>query len=146
VSEFLLDTNVLSEFSKRGGADPVVKRWLTAADDLSLYTSVLTLAEIRRGIELLETGKRRSELEHWLTNDLRPSLGNRVLAVSEAIGGRWAVLSVQLQRKGITLATIDGLITATALEHNLTVVTRNVRDFAQSGVQLVNPWEVGSPT
>jgi predicted nucleic acid-binding protein len=108
----------------------------------SLYASVLTLAEIRRGIELLPISKRRTQLEEWLENELLESFGTNLLPVTRAIGDRWAVLSVRAQQRGTPLAFIDGLIAATALEHDLTLVTRNVRDFLDLGVSIFNPWEL----
>ena len=139
---FLLDTNVLSEFSRRGAPDQRVKSWLETAVPGSLYVSVLTLAEIRRGIELLPASKRRDQLEQWLENDLLASFDDaNVLPVTKAIGDRWAVLSALAQGKGIQPSVIDGLIAATALEHDLTLVTRNVTDFERLGVAIFNPWD-----
>lgn len=137
----LLDTNVLSEFSRRGEPDPNVKRWLTKADDQLLFTSVLALAEIRQGIELCEPGKRRAELERWLEQDLRSAFAHRLLPVTHAIAERWAVLSARRQQRGTPLPTMDGLIAATALEHNLVIVTRNGKDFSGLGIEIFNPWE-----
>jgi predicted nucleic acid-binding protein len=141
VSAFLIDTNVLSEFSRRGEPDRRVKRWLKAAAPGSLYASVLTLAEIRRGIEILPASKRRSQLEQWLEGELLESFGTNLLPVTRAIGDSWAVLSARAQRRGAPLAVIDGLIAATALEHDLILATRNVRDFLDLGVSIFNPWE-----
>jgi predicted nucleic acid-binding protein len=108
VRGFLVDTNVLSEFSRRGEPDQRVKSWLKAADPTSLYVSVLTLAEIRRGIELLAPGKRRDQLERWLENELVTSFDDtNVLPVTKAIGDRWAFLSARAQEKGIQPAVID---------------------------------------
>jgi len=129
MSGFLLDTNVLSEFAKVQGPDRRVDEWLQAVPDETLYASVLTFAEIRRGIELLPLGRRRTHLESWREN-LQVSFAGRLLPVTKSIADRWAVLSAQAQRRGIPLAIIDGLLAATALEHNLTVVTRNSKDFA----------------
>ena len=137
---FLVDTNVLSEFARTGEPDQHVNRWLKNTVEESLFASVLTLAEIRRGIELLPPGKRRTQLERW-QDDLVASFELRLLPVTKAIADRWAVLAAQTQRKGMTLANIDGLIAATALEHDLTLVTRNVNDFAGLEVPLFNPWE-----
>lgn len=104
--------------------------------------SVLTLAEIRRGIELLPLSKRRDQLEHWLENDLlEPFDDANVLPVTKAIGQRWAALSARVQKKGIQPSVIDGLVAATGLEHDLTLVTRDVKDSEQLGVPLLNPWE-----
>jgi predicted nucleic acid-binding protein len=141
VSGFLVDTNVLSEFSRRGEPEMRVKSWLTAAIPGSLYASVLTLAEIRRGIELLPASKRRAQLEQWLETELIESFGANLLPVTKAIADRWAVFSARAQERGAPLAIIDGLIAATALEHELTLVTRNVKDFADLEVNLFNPWE-----
>ena len=105
---FLVDTNVLSEFSRRGAPDQRVKIWLGTAVPDSLYVSVLTLAEIRRGIELLPPSKRRDELERWLENDLLESFDDaNVLPVTKAIGDRWAALSARAQGKGTQPSVID---------------------------------------
>jgi predicted nucleic acid-binding protein len=140
VTGFLLDTNVLSEFARMGEPDRHVDRWLKTTAEESLFASVLTFAEIRRGIELLPAGKRRTQLEQW-QDDVVASFEMRLLPVTKAIADRWAVLSAQTQRKGIALANIDGLIAATALEHDLTLVTRNVKDFTGVEVPLFNPWQ-----
>jgi toxin FitB len=98
VSGFLVDTNVLSEFSRRGEPDQRVKSWLKAAAPGSLYVSVLTLAELRRGIELLPPSKRRDQLEQWLENELLESLDDaNILPVTRAVGDRWAALSARAQ-------------------------------------------------
>lgn len=142
MSGFLVDTNVLSEFSRRGEPSPKVQAWLKTAAPGSLYVSVLTLAELRRGIELLSAGRRRAQLEQWLESELIQSFDEaNVLPVTKAIGGRWAVLSARAQVNGVPLGLLDGLIAATALEHNLIVVTRNTKDFAVSGVGVLNPWD-----
>jgi predicted nucleic acid-binding protein len=87
-----------------------------------------------------DLGKRRTHLEQWL-DDLVASFDMRLLGVTKAIAHRWGILSAQTQCKGFTLANIDGLIAATALEHDLTLATRNVKDFAGAQVPLLNPWE-----
>ena len=125
----------------QGGANPKVKSWRKAAAGGSLYVSILALAELRRGIELLPPSKRRDQLEEWLDGELLQSFQNtNVLPVTKAIGDRWAALSARAQGKGVPLAVLDGLIAATALEHDLIVVTRNVKDFAGVGVEVFNPW------
>lgn len=115
---FLLDTNVLSEFARAGSPDQNVDRWLKTTAEEFLFASVLTFAEIRRGIELLPTGKRQTQLQQW-QDDLFASFETRLFPVTKAIADRWAVLSARTQRKGIALANIDGLIAATALEHEM---------------------------
>ena len=121
---FLLDTNVLSEFSRARAADERVDGWLKATPEETLFASVLTFAEIRRGIELLPAGKRRDQLEEW-QGDLETSFASRLLPVTRDIADRWAILSAQAQRRGMSIGVVDGLIAATALVHDLTVVTRN---------------------
>jgi predicted nucleic acid-binding protein len=126
MSVFLLDTNVLSEFNRRGEADPLGKRWLEAADTDSLYVSVLTFGEIRLGAALLPQSKRRTHLEQWLERDLRDWFEGRILPVNQAIADRWGVLRAEAQLKGRPLSVVDAAIAATALEHNLSLVSRNV--------------------
>jgi predicted nucleic acid-binding protein len=141
MSGFLLDTNVLSEFNRRGEPNPRVKQWLEEAESGSLYASVLTLAEIRFGVELLPSSKRRTHLEEWLDRDLPAWFGARVLSVDRKIADRWGVLRAQAQMKGRPLSIVYGLLSATAVEHSLTIVSRNVGDFAAVGLQVFNPWE-----
>ena len=136
---FLIDTNVVSEFVR---PDPSlqVRRWVEAADPESLFASVITFGEIRLGIEDLPAGKRRAALAHWLEEGVPEWFQANLLPVTKAIADRWGQITIQARRKGATLSTTDGLIAATALEHSLTLVTRNVKDFAGIGVQLFNPW------
>jgi toxin FitB len=141
MSGFLLDTNVLSEFNRRGDPSPLVRRWLEAADTGSLYASVLTLAEIRFGVELLPPSKRRTQLEEWLDRDLSAWFDGRVLPVDRSIADRWGVLRARAQMKGRPLSVVDGLLAATALQYGLAIVSRNLSDFAAVGVPVVNPWE-----
>lgn len=141
MSGFLLDTNVLSEFNRRGDPNPLVKQWLERADSGSLYASVLTLAEIRFGVELIPPSKRRTQLEEWLDRDLPAWFDGRVLPVDRTIADRWGVLRAQAQTRGRPLSVVDGLLAATALQHGLAIVSRNVSDFQVAGVALVNPWE-----
>lgn len=142
MSGFLLDTNVISEFVRPDNRPHQrVKQWLEAADPDSLYASVLTFGEIRRGIEKLQSGKRRSLLEIWFARDLHEWFEKRLLPVNEAIANRWGILAAAAQRKGTPLAIIDGLLAATALEHGLTIVTRNHNDFIIAGADVLNPWE-----
>lgn len=141
MSGFLLDTNVLSEFNRRGAPDPLVKKWLELVDPGSLYPSVLTFAEIRFGVELLPQGRRRTQLEEWLDRDLLEWFGDRVLPVDRATADRWGVLRAQAQMKGRPLSVVDGLLAATALQNGLSMVSRNVSDFAGLELNVVNPWE-----
>lgn len=139
MSGFLLDTNVPSELT-RPKSDPLVEEWLEDANDEELYLSVVSLGEILKGITVLPQSKRRSELQRWLDDTLRPWFQGRVLPVTAAIAERWGILAGECQIQGRTLKVADGLIAATALVHQLSVVTHNVRDFEGLGVSVVNPW------
>ena len=140
MSGFLLDTNCISELV-RPNPEPRVMEWMDAADEALLYLSVLTLGEIRKGIAGLAQGKRRTHLETWLEVDLQARFSGRILAIDFMIADRWGLLAAESKRKGKTLSVIDGLLAATALHHNLTVVSRNGRDFTAAEVQALNPWE-----
>ena len=139
MSGFLIDTNVVSEFVKPQ-PDARVIRWLATAMPESLFASVVTFGEIRLGIEDLPLGNRRTALEEWLERGLPAWFESNLLPVTKAIADRWGRLTIEAKRKGISIPTADGLIAATAMEHGLAIVTRNVKDFAGTGTLIVNPW------
>jgi toxin FitB len=141
MSGFLLDTNVLSEFNRRGEPNPLVKQWLSATPLESLHVSVITLAEILLGIELLPQSKRRAQLEAWFNGDLQTWFRQRVLPVDAPVIHVWASLTANRQLKGRPLPNFDGLLAATALHYGLTLVTHNVKDFAGLSISLLDPWE-----
>jgi toxin FitB len=130
---YLIDTNVISE-AFRGS--PEAAAWLALPDSKPLHLSVITLGEIERGIVLAQRHDlaRAAKLAKWLKG-LQAAYQDRILPVDEAISLIWGKLSSKKER-----GDADGLIAATALIHGMTLVTRNVRDFADTGVQLVNPW------
>jgi predicted nucleic acid-binding protein len=136
---FLLDTNCISEIN-RPKADARVMAWFNAADERRLYLSVLVLGEIRKGAALLAPGARRRDLERWLDTELPRRFRDRILPIDAAIAHRWGTLTAEARLKGITVSTTDGLLAATALKHDLALVTRNVKDFEGLGVTLLNPW------
>ena len=140
MSGFLLDTNCVSELV-RVKPEPRVLTWMEAADESLLHLSVLTLGEIRKGLAALPQGRRRTRLEAWLEVDLRSRFSGRILPVDAAVADRWGLLAAQASASGATLPIIDGLLAATALHHNLTLVSRNVSDFAAAQVPVLNPWE-----
>jgi len=140
MSGFLLDTNCISELV-RVKPEPRVLEWMEAADEGLLYLSVLTLGEIRKGLAGLPQSKRRTHLEAWLEVELQARFSRRILPVDAAVADRWGVLAANAKRKGKALSTIDALLAATALHYNLTVVSRNVNDFANTQVPFLNPWE-----
>jgi len=137
---FLLDTNTVSELVS-AKPHPRVLDWMEAADENRLFLSVMTLGEIRQGVAALPQSKKRTRLETWLEVDLRSRFGGRILAIDGAVADRWGWIMAQAQVRGMTLPVVDGLLAATALHHNLTAVTRNVRDFAVVGLSVLNPWE-----
>jgi predicted nucleic acid-binding protein len=141
MSGFLIDTNVLSEYNRPEGPDAGVRRWLETTDRNSQHVSIITLAEIQKGIELLTEGKRRTQLERWLTQDLEAWFSGRILPVDRKVAMCWASLVAQGSRTGRPLPTVDSLIAATALPHGLTIVTRNTKDFEGIGAITLNPWE-----
>ena len=135
----MLDTNVISELARRK-PEPKIAAWVEATDEMLLHLSVLTLGEIRKGIVSLRDSSRRVALEAWLDGDLVVRFAGRILTVDEAVADRWGQLSAHGESRNSPLPVIDGLLAATALQYNLTLVTRNVRDVVSSGVPLFNPW------
>jgi predicted nucleic acid-binding protein len=136
---FLLDTNVISELIKSEPNGNVL-RWIDDTDETILFLSVLTIGEIRNGIERLAPGKRRGRLESWVTVDLHLRFHDRILAVDEPIAERWGTLSATAAKKGRPVPVIDGLLAATALHHDLTLATRNDSDVSRTGIPTFNPW------
>lgn len=134
---YLLDTNVLSEL-RRKRPDARVVDWVESHSVSTLYLSVLTIGEIRRGVESLPAGRRRSTLLDWLEVDLPAFFGGRLLAVDVAVADRWGAL---LAKSARPLPAIDSLMAATALHHGLTMATRNVRDFDLQGLDVIDPWQ-----
>jgi len=140
MSGFLLDTNCISEVV-RARPEPRVLEWLEATDESVLYLSVLTLGEIRKGVAGLAQGRRRTHLEVWLEVELQARFSGRILPIDAAVADRWGLLAAEAKRKGAALSTVDALLAATALHFNLTLVSRNVNDFAHTPVLILNPWE-----
>jgi predicted nucleic acid-binding protein len=137
---FLIDTNVISEITKPR-PDPKVVAFLHETDEDRLFISVITLGELRRGVALKAEGKAKSSLDAWLRADLRERFSGRIVDITAAIADEWGELMGDAKRRGITLHAMDGFLAATARTHDKTFVTRNVRDFAPFGVQLLNPWD-----
>lgn len=140
MSGFLLDTNIISELVKPK-PEANVTEWVENTDESLLYLSVLTLGEIRRGIAALSQSRRRATLEAWLDKDLRARFEGRILVIDQEVADRWGLLTAAARNSGIVLPVIDGLLAATALEHNLTLVTRDTGQIPSMGVAVFNPWE-----
>lgn len=138
--KFLLDTCVVSELVRPEPTATLVD-WINNQPEERLYMSVLTLGELRKGIDRLPEGAKRTRLEIWLDSDLRIRFAGRWLPVDEEVAERWGLLTANTTSKGLTLPVIDGLIAATALTHGMTVVTRNTADMAGSEVPIFNPWQ-----
>ncbi len=133
---YLVDTNVLSELRRRD-PDANVVRWLEGRPATTLYLSVLTLGELRKGIEALAEGARKRRLLDWLEVELPRFFAGRVLSIDERVADRWGYL---VARAGRPVPAIDSLLAATALTHGLTLVTSNLRDFRYPGLAVVDPW------
>jgi predicted nucleic acid-binding protein len=132
---FLLDTCVLSELT-RPQPDPHVVHWLGRVPEGARFVSVVTLAEIKFGILCVPPGRKRAKLEAWFEEELGPFLAERILVFDQQVALRWAALR-SISRNA---PVVDSQIAATALEHRLTVVTRNVGDFDFEGLSTFNPW------
>lgn len=132
---WLIDTNILSEVRKGDRANPGIRAWFEEARDEDLYTSVLVLGEVRRGIESIRRRDVPSALalEQWLTR-IAATFEDRVLPIDATIADRWGTLNVP-----DPVPTVDGLLAATALVHDLVLVTRYVRDIASTGVRVLDP-------
>ncbi len=135
---YLLDTNVICELA-RPTPEPRVVAWFKAVPDEAMFLSVLTLGEIRKGVDLLPPGSRREKLRVWLETGLPAWFGARLLPVDAQVADRWGRL---LAEAGRPLAAIDSLIAATALCHDLRLVTRNAPDFALPGLEVIDPWSL----
>ncbi len=133
---YLVDTNVLSELRRKRPEQAVVE-WIGQRPRQSLHLSVLTLGEIRKGIEAIKDRPRRQTLVDWLEVDLPNYFLGRLLPIDQAVADRWGRLTAAAGRP---IPTIDGLLAATAAQHDLALVTRNVRDFAGLGVTVIDPW------
>lgn len=135
----LLDTNVLSEVTKPLPNAGVLK-WLAGLDEDRIFISVISLAEIRRGIALMDPGRKREALADWLARDLTERFNQRILHVDEQVALAWGDLMGLAKRRGRSLSTLDALIAATGIAHGMTIATRNIKDFDSLGFELFNPW------
>jgi hypothetical protein len=135
---YLLDTNIISEGTKKN-PHANVSRWLGDIDYRDTYLSVLTLGEIRKGIEKTQDQAKKQKIIQWLEGDLLKQFQGRIIAIDSQIADKWGYLqSVR------TISAIDGMIAASALVHNYKLVTRNTKDFKDIlGLELVNPWDLG---
>jgi len=140
VKGYLVDTNIPSELT-RERPDARVVEFLRNVAKEEVFLSVMTIGEICKGIATLPIGQRRAMLQDWLDIDVRSWFAGRIFPVTEAIAERWGNLAATAKQRGLTLAVVDGVIAATALHHDLTLVTRNMKDFDGLGIDISNPWE-----
>jgi toxin FitB len=143
VTGWLLDTNVLSEL-RRPRPEPKVLAFVAAQPLDGLFISSVTLAEIRFGIELVADASRRAVLNDWLTHKVRPMFDQRVLSVTEDIMFKWRLLVEDGRKAGHTFSQPDLIIAATALEHGLTIVSRDTTDYERARVAVLDPWSPGA--
>lgn len=137
--KYLLDTCVLSELVK-STPDVNVIQWLEARKPYELCISTMTWSEFQRGVARLPKSKRRSELTVWL-EQLEAGFEDRILAFDQKASEVWAPMTVQCETQGKSMAAFDSIIAATARARKCKLVTRNVRDFANAGVEVINPWQ-----
>ncbi|ESZ04985.1 MULTISPECIES: type II toxin-antitoxin system VapC family toxin [unclassified Mesorhizobium] len=135
----LLDTNVLSEVTRPAPVARVLG-WLDELDEDRSFISVVSIAEIRRGVSLMDEGRKREALAEWLARDLPQRFEQRVLPVDDAVALAWGDLMGFGKRRGRGLSSMDGLIAATAIAHELTLATRNTKHFEGFGLELFDPW------
>jgi predicted nucleic acid-binding protein len=137
---YLLDTCVLSEFTRRQPEQKVI-RWMDSIDEEKLFISVITVGEIQHGIERLPESHRKTELLMWMNNGLIKRFGERILSLDTSTLFLWGSLTARMESSGQPVGVMDSLIIATALQNNLIIATRNVTDFLPCGVPVINPWE-----
>ena len=136
---YLLDTNVVSEWVKPR-PDPGVVKWLAEADEDRLFLSVVTLAELRHGIERMQDGRRRKRLDEWLCHDLPLRFENRILTIDAIVADKWGEIVAQREVAGRPIGAMDAFIAATAEAHALALITRNESDFERNVKSVINPW------
>jgi predicted nucleic acid-binding protein len=143
--KFLLDTCVISEMLKSNPDENVVA-WMQGNDEQDMYMSVLTFGEIEKGIEKTSDLPRKQNLQLWVEQDLKARFENRIVDIDMAVATRWGKVQGRAELNGRPMPAIDGLIAVSGLVHDCVVVTRNVSDMQQSGVELLNPWEHSAST
>ncbi|MEX0905168.1 MAG: type II toxin-antitoxin system VapC family toxin [Balneolaceae bacterium] len=136
---YLIDTCCISELVKNK-PNPNVVKWFSDQDELSMYISVITFGELRKGIEKLPDSKKKKELNRWVNGDLLLRFKNRVLNINMEEVNKWGEILAAAEKNGKPLPAIDSLVAATARVHDLSVVTRNIKDIEGSGVEVINPW------
>ena len=137
--KYLLDTCLISELIRKN-TEPKIVRWIKTVNEIDLSLSVLTLGEIQKGISKLQDRVRARKLQSWLDNDLQERFSGRILLITPEVCLIWGKIQGKAERAGQRIPVIDGLIGATALHYNLTVITRNTKDVKITGAPVYNPW------
>jgi len=136
---FLLDTNVISEWVRPRPHAGVI-RWMAEADEDRVFISVISIAEVRRGLERMAKGRRRDRIAAWLSEDLQVRFEGRILPVDVSVAQEWGVIIERARSQGIGLGVMDGFLAATAHARELILATRNTGDFRDLGIEIFNPW------
>ncbi len=138
---YLLDTNVISETIKRS-PNMLVLEWLSSLEVNKCFLSILTLGEIRKGAEMLESYSKKQRLIHWLEVDLLKKFYGRIIYIDAQVADKWGYIC-SFVNNSKKISAIDSLIAASAMVHNLKLVTRNIKDFKEFiGLEILNPWEI----
>jgi predicted nucleic acid-binding protein len=137
---YILDTNVISELVAPQ-PDANVLHWIDRVDPQTIYLSVITVGELKKGIEKLPDSRRKTALEAWLTHDLLVRFQDHLLPLDTSVMLVWGGFVARMEAIGKPMPAIDSLIAATTLQSECTLVTRNVGDFEHAGISLLNPWE-----
>ncbi len=138
--KYLLDTCVISELVKNEPDKKAIK-WIDSIDEDKLYLSVITIGELEKGISKLKPSRRKDKITEWLHEDLLIRFHDRILNLDIRVLIEWGRLTAILESNGLKMPSIDSLIAATAKKYNLSLATRNERDFQNCDIQLINPWK-----
>ncbi len=138
--KYLIDTCVISELRKLKPNDSVVK-FLESIDESGIYISSMTLGEVHRGIQKLPQSKKRTELLQWV-GSIEQKFEDKILSFNKDVSILWGQLTAQLEKKGHPMSAFDSIICATSMYNNCCLITRNVKDFEKSGIEIINPWEL----
>ncbi len=138
--KYLLDTCVLSEFTRQK-PDGNVIRWMDSINEDDLCISVITVGEIQRGVEKLPDSHRKTNLVTWLNEQMLPRFENRMIPLDLSAMQIWGTITARMESTGQPMGVMDSLIAACALSQNLILVTRNIKDFTGTNLQLINPWD-----
>jgi tRNA(fMet)-specific endonuclease VapC len=137
---YILDTNVIAELVT-SQPDPNVTRWIEGVDPQTVYLSVITVGELKKGVEKIPDSRRKTVLEAWLVKDLLVRFQDHLLPIDTSVMLTWGLLVARLEAIGKPMPAIDSLIAATTLRSGCTLATRNVGDFEHAGISLLNPWD-----